>query len=57
MSITFRVLRRFLEYVKELKGLVIDYVDGGGGYKMGKSWVQNCLHPSLKTVKPFASPP
>ena len=28
------------------KGLVISY--GEGGYKMGKSWVQNFLHPLLK---------
>ena len=27
------------------KGLVINYGEGGGGYKMGKSLVQNFLHP------------
>ena len=31
------------------KGLVINYRGGGGsGYTMGKSWVQNFLHPTLK---------
>ena len=33
-------------------------ITGRGGYKMGKSWVRNFLHPAppKDRVKPFASP-
>ena len=43
---------------KTAKGLVINYGEGGWGYKMGKSRVRNCLHPPPQDrVKLFAPPP
>ena len=40
------------------KGLVINYREGGGGYKMGKSRVRNMLRPPpSRQVKTFCPPP
>ena len=32
--------------MNEVKGPVISYMEGGGGHKMGKVWIQNCLRSS-----------
>ena len=39
------------------KGLVINYGEGGGGYKMGKSRVRNFLRPPSRQGKTFCAPP
>ena len=38
------------------KGLVINYGEGGGGYKMGKSQARHFLRPPQDRVKLFVSP-
>ena len=38
------------------KGLVINYGEGGGGYKMGKSRVRNFLRPPSRQGKTFRAP-
>ena len=38
----------YIHGARDTKGLVINYGEGGG-YKMGKSRVQNFLRPPLKT--------
>ena len=41
---------------KVIKGLVINYGEGGG-YKMGKSRVRNCLRPPSRQGKTFRASP